>query len=152
VWVSENRDWVELRNQYGSTQGVANVSDVVQRGLVSAIFAWQGPTDKNPNGEPRYYANNLIAGGKLQQQSNAALYKNTRAAIRKLDRDPITGDNTPTMSQQPRTITGVTAPGSAGNPASKAKDRPSVPAAAAPGEPRPGPDFGGQAGDIGEAG
>jgi hypothetical protein len=56
------------------------------------------------------------------------------------------------MSLESRTIDGVTTPGVAGNPKSQAKDRPSVPATAAPGEPRPGPDFGGEAGDIGEAG
>jgi arsenite oxidase large subunit len=144
----EDGDWIQLRNQYATCDGVANVSDVCPLGLMSAIFAWQGPTDENPNGEPRYYANNLVAGGKLQQDSNAALYKNTRAAAKKLDRDPLTPDSAPTMSFEDRTVDGVSGQGSAGNPASKAKDKLSVPAKPAPGEPRPGPDFGAGGGDI----
>ena len=57
-----------------------NVSDICPPGVMSAIFGWQGPSDENPIGEPQYYANNLVAGGKLQQKSNAAFFKNTRAA------------------------------------------------------------------------
>jgi arsenite oxidase large subunit len=135
-------DWIQLENQYATTDGVVNVSDVCPPGVMSAIFAWQGPSDENPNGEPQYYANNLVAGGKLQQPSNAALYKNTRAAAKKLDRDPITAESTPTMSFDDRTVDGVTSPGSAGNPESQAKDRLKVPVRPGPGEPRPGPDFG----------
>jgi arsenite oxidase large subunit len=135
-------DWIQLENQYATTDGVVNVSDEVPPGVMSTIFAWQGPSDKNPSGEPQYYANNLVAGGKLQQPSNAALYKNTRAAARKLDRDPITAENTPTMSFEERTVDGVTRPGSAGNPESEAKERLRVPVKPGPGEPRPGPDFG----------
>jgi hypothetical protein len=115
---------------------------------MSAIFAWQGPSDESPNGEPQYYANNLVAGGKLQQKSNAALYKNTRAAAKKLDRDPITAENTPTMSLQDRTVEGVKSPGEAGNPNSRVNDKLRVPAKPAPGEPRPGPDFGAGGGDV----
>jgi anaerobic selenocysteine-containing dehydrogenase len=135
-------DWIQLENQYATTDGVVNVSDVVPRGVMSAIFAWQGPSDENPNGEPKYYANNLVAGGKLQQASNAALYKNTRAAAKKLDREPITAESAPTMSFADRTVDGVEAPGSAGNPESDAKDTIKVPAKPLPGEPRPGPEFG----------
>jgi arsenite oxidase large subunit len=135
-------DWIQLENQYATCDGVVNVSDVCPPGVMSAIFAWQGPSDENPNGEPQYYANNLVAGGKLQQPSNAALYKNTRAAAKKLDRKPITAENTPTMSFDDRTVDGVTSPGSAGNPESDAEDRLSVPVKPGPGEPRPGPDFG----------
>jgi arsenite oxidase large subunit len=145
-------DWVELSNQYGTTNGVAKVSDEVPRGVMSAIFAWQGPTDSNPNGEPQYYANNLVAGGKLQQKSNAALYKNTRAAAKKLDRAPITADSAPTRSPQERSVAGVTAATSDGNPESKAKDTLSVPAQAPTGEPPPTPDFGPEAGDLGQPG
>jgi arsenite oxidase large subunit len=135
-------DWLQLSNQYATCDGVVNVSDVVPPRVMSAIFAWQGPSDQNPNGEPRYYANNLIAGGKLQQHSNAALYKNTRAAAKKLDRDSITPESAPTMSFQDRTVDGVAEKGSAGNPESKAEDRLRVPVRPGPGEPRPGPDFG----------
>jgi arsenite oxidase large subunit len=145
-------DWVQLSNQFGACDGVANVSDVCPPGVASVLFAWQGPTDTDPNGEPRYYANNLVAGGRLQQDSNAALFKNTRAALAKLNRTPITSAAASATSFQDRTSDGITAPGVAGNPASTAKDRESVPARAAPGEDRPGPDFGGQAGDLGEAG
>jgi arsenite oxidase large subunit len=141
-------DWIQLSNQYATCDGVTNVSDVCPPGVMSAIFAWQGPTDENPNGEPRYYANNLVAGGKLQQKSNAALYKNTRAAAKKLDRDPITADNAPTMSLQDRTVDGVKSTGEAGNPNSRVKDKLRVPAKPAPGEPRPGPDFGAGGGDV----
>src|ERR671919_305112 len=141
-------DWMQLENQYATCDGVANVSDVCPPGVMSAIFAWQGPSDENPNGEPQYYANNLVAGGKLQQASNAALYKNTRAAAKKLDRDPITAENTPTMSFADRTVDGVTTPGSAGNPESEAEDRLRVPVKPRPGEPRPGPDFGAAGGDV----
>jgi hypothetical protein len=52
------------------------------------------------------------------------------------------------MSFENRTVDGGGARGSAGNPASKAKDRLSVPAKPAPGEPRPGPDFGAGGGDV----
>jgi hypothetical protein len=52
------------------------------------------------------------------------------------------------MSFQDRTIDGVTERGSAGNPRSRAKDRLSVPVEPAPGEPRPGPDFGAGGGDV----
>jgi hypothetical protein len=114
---------------------------------MSAIFAWQGPSDDSPNGEPRYYANNLVAGGKLQQESNAALYKNTRAKATKLDRDPLTPDRASTMSFQDRTVDGVEG-GSAGNPKSEAEDRLRVPVEPGPGEPRPGPDFGAGGGDV----
>ncbi len=141
-------DWIQLSNQYATTDGVANVSEVVPPGVMSAIFAWQGPSDDNPNGKPQYYANNLVAGGKLQQPSNAALYKNTRAAAKKLDRAPIGVDQAPTRSFEPRSVEGVTSPGSAGNPNSKAKDKLSVPVKPAPGEPRPGPDFGAGGGDV----
>ena len=48
--------------------------------MISAIFGWQGPSDDNPFGEPQYYANNLVAGGHLQQKSNGAFFKNTRGA------------------------------------------------------------------------
>lgn len=141
-------DWVELSNQYATCEGVANVSDVCPAGVMSAVFAWQGPSDENPNGEPRFYANNLVAGGKLQQDSNAALFKNTRAALKKIDREPLTADTAPTMSFQDRTAEGESGRGAAGNPASEAEDRLRVPAKPAPGEPRPGPDFGAAGGDV----
>src|SRR5918996_1162821 len=133
-------DWMQLENQYATCDGVVNVSDVCPAGVMSAIFAWQGPSDKDPNGEPQYYANNLIAGGKLQQESNAALYKNTRAAAKKLDRDPVTPEVAPTMSLQDRTIVDFKG-GVAGNPQSKAKDLLEVPARPAPGEPPAAADF-----------
>lgn len=107
-------DWLELTNQYGTSQGVANVSDVVPPGVLSMIFAWHGPTDKSETGEPMLYANNLVAGGTLQQASNAAYFKNTRAALRRLDRTPITGQSAPSMSLQARTVRGMGQGGSAG--------------------------------------
>jgi len=118
-------DWAELSNQYSATQGVVNVSDQVQPGLVSAIFGWQGPTDNDPNGVPAYYANNLIGGGPLQQKSNGAFYKNTRAALRKLDKPPRTAQNTPGLSEKDR-YGHVKAAGVDGNPKSKAKNFVSV--------------------------
>jgi arsenite oxidase large subunit len=133
-------DWVQLENQYATCDGVANVSDVCPPGVMSVIFGWQGPSDQNPNGEPRYYANNLVAGGNLQQPSNAALYKNTRAKATKLEREPVTAENTPTMSFEDRTVKGSKS-GSAGNPASKAQDKIQVPAVPDPTEPKPEPDF-----------
>ena len=114
-------DWAELANQYSKTQGVVNVSDQVQPGLVSAVFGWQGSTDDNPNGVPAYYANNLIGGGPLQQKSNGAFYKNSRAALRKLDRPPRTARNTPGLSEKDR-YGHVKGPGADGNPKSKAKN------------------------------
>ena len=119
-------DWAELTNQYSATQGVVNVSDQVQPGLVSMIFAWQGPSDNNPNGMPAYYANNLIGGGpNLQQKSNGAFYKNSRAALRKLDRAPVTAQSAPGLSEKDRygKVKGV---GVDGNPRSKAKNFVSV--------------------------
>jgi arsenite oxidase large subunit len=119
-------DWAELSNQYSSTQGVVNVSDQVQPGLVSAIFGWQGPSDDNPNGVPAYYANNLVAGGaSVQQKSNGAFYKNTRAALRKLDKPPRTAQNTPGLSEKDR-YGKVKGPGVDGNPKSTAKNFVSV--------------------------
>ncbi len=114
-------DWAELRNQFSSCQGVVNVSDGVPPGVISAIFGWQGPTDKNEFGEPRFYANNLIAGGPLQQTSNGAFFKNTRAALKKIKRPPITAENAPDFSLKPR-YGPVDAIGSAGDPRSKAKN------------------------------
>jgi arsenite oxidase large subunit len=114
-------DWAELSNQYSRCEGVVNVSNEVQRGLISAIFGWQGPSDDNPFGMPQYYANNLVAGGDLQQKSNGAFFKNTRGALRKLDRPPITAANAPGYSLKPR-FGRVTARGEAGNPDSKAQN------------------------------
>src|ERR687897_1608891 len=132
-------DWVQLENQYATCDGVANVSDVCPPGVMSVIFGWQGPSDQNPNGEPRYYANNLVAGGNLQQPSNAALYKNTRAKATKLEREPVTAQSQPTMSFQDRTVDGVTGGGAAGNPQSKAEDKIQVPAVPDPSDPKPEP-------------
>jgi anaerobic selenocysteine-containing dehydrogenase len=119
-------DWAEISNQYSTTQGVVNVSDQVPAGVVSAIFAWQGPSDSNPNGDPQYYANNLVAGGSnVQQKSNGAFYKNTRGALRKLDKPPRTAKNTPGLSEKDR-YGKVKAAGVDGNPKSKAKNFVSV--------------------------
>jgi anaerobic selenocysteine-containing dehydrogenase len=118
-------DWAELSNQYSKTQGVVNVTDEVQPGLVSALFGWQAPSDDNPNGVPAYYANNLIGGGPLQQKSNGAFYKNSRAALRKLDKPPRTAENTPGLSEKDR-YGHVKAPGVDGNPQSTAKNFTSV--------------------------
>jgi arsenite oxidase large subunit len=133
-------DWVKLENQFSSTEGVVNVSEVCPEGVMSVIFGWQAPSDQNPNGEPAFYANNLVAGGKLQQPSNAAFYKNTRANATKIDREPITAESTSTMSFEDRTIVGFQG-GAGGNPESKAKDLIEVPAKPEPGEPPPNADF-----------
>jgi arsenite oxidase large subunit len=114
-------DWAELRNQFSSCQGVVNVSDAVPAGVISAIFGWQGPTDSNEFGEPRFYANNLIAGGPLQQTSNGAFFKNTRAALKKVKRPRITAENAPDFSLKPR-YGPVDAIGADGDPRSKAKN------------------------------
>jgi arsenite oxidase large subunit len=115
-------DWAELSNQYSATQGVVNVSDQVQPGLVSAIFGWQGPSDSSPNGDPQYYANNLVAGGaNVQQKSNGAFYKNTRGALKKLSKPPKTALNAPGLSEKDR-YGHVKTLGVDGNPASKAKN------------------------------
>src|ERR687892_116257 len=114
-------DWLRLENQYSATEGVANVSEVCPPGVMSVLFAWQGPTDENPEGESRFYANNLVAGGRLQQPSNAAFYKNTRAKATKLDLEALTPESAPTMSFDDRTITDFKG-GAAGNPESQAKD------------------------------
>jgi hypothetical protein len=100
---------------------VVNVTDEVPPGLVSALFGWQGPSDASPSGVPAYYANNLIGGGPLQQKSNGAFYKNSRAAIRKLDKPPITAQNAPGLSEKERTGSAL-GQGSDGNPASTAKN------------------------------
>jgi hypothetical protein len=100
---------------------VVNVSDAVPAGVISAIFGWQGPTDSNEFGEPRFYANNLIAGGPLQQTSNGAFFKNTRAALKKVKRPRITAENAPDFSLKPR-YGPVDAIGAAGDPRSKAKN------------------------------
>jgi arsenite oxidase large subunit len=114
-------DWAELSNQYSKTQGVVNVTDEVQPGLVSALFGWQGPSDDKSTGVPAYYANNLIGGGPLQQKSNGAFYKNSRAALRKLNKPPRTAENTPGLSEKERTGH-AKARGADGNPQSKAKN------------------------------
>jgi arsenite oxidase large subunit len=118
-------DWAEVRNQFSACEGVVNVSDQVPRGVISAIFGWQGPSDDNPFGVARYYANNLVAGGPLQQKSNGAFFKNTRGALRKLDRTRRTARNTPGLSEKDR-YARVSGPGEAGDPASKAKNFVSV--------------------------
>jgi arsenite oxidase large subunit len=114
-------DWAEVRNQFSSCQGVVNVSDEVQPGLISAIFGWQGHSDDNPYGMPQYYANNLVAGGPMQQKSNGAFFKNTRGALRKIARPPVTARSNPTFSLKDR-YGHVTGPGEDGNPDSKAKN------------------------------
>jgi arsenite oxidase large subunit len=114
-------DWAEVSNQFSRCEGVVNVSDEVQPGLISAIFGWQGPSDDNPFGMPQHYSNNLVAGGPLQQNSNGAFFKNTRGALRKLDRAPITAANAPGYSVKPRNAR-VAALGVDGNPRSKAKN------------------------------
>jgi arsenite oxidase large subunit len=118
-------DWAEVRNQFSACEGVVNVSEQVPPGLISAIFGWQGATDDNPFGVPRYYANNLVAGGPLQQKSNGAFFKNTRGALTKLIRAARTASNTPGLSEKDRTAS-VSGPGEAGDPDSKAKDFVSV--------------------------
>jgi arsenite oxidase large subunit len=121
-------DWAEVSNQFSRCEGVVNVSDEVPPGLISAIFGWQGYTDNNKFGMPQYYSNNLVAGGAdNQQKSNGAFFKNARAALRKLNRAPITGRNAPGFSLKNREGHAVVAPGSAGNPDSKAKEFVSVP-------------------------
>ena len=39
------------RNQFSACEGVVNVSKQVPRGVISAIFGWQGPSDDNPFGD-----------------------------------------------------------------------------------------------------
>ena len=95
-------DWAEVANQFGRCQGVVNVTDMVQPGLIGAIFGWQGPSDNNPFGMPQYYANNLVAGGDAQQKSNGAFFKNARGSLRKLKRAPRTASNTPGLSEKQR--------------------------------------------------
>ena len=95
-------DWAEVANQFGRCQGVVNVTDMVQPGLIGAIFGWQGPSDNNPFGMPQYYANNLVAGGDAQQKSNGAFFKNARGSLRKLNRAPRTASNTPGLSEKQR--------------------------------------------------
>jgi arsenite oxidase large subunit len=114
-------DWGQLYNQYSTCFGVVNVTDEVQPGLVSAIFAWQGPSDDNPYGMPQYYANNLVAGGELQQKSNGAFFKNTRAGLKKAKVPGLTTRNTPGLSEKAR-YGHVTAHGADGNPNSTAKN------------------------------
>jgi arsenite oxidase large subunit len=115
-------DWAELSNQYSATHGVVNVSPQVPPGLISAIFGWAGPHDENPNGNPQFYANNLVAGGAdVQQKSNGAFFKNTRAALRKLDQPPITATTAPGLSEKNR-YGHVSSLGVDGNPKSNAKN------------------------------
>jgi arsenite oxidase large subunit len=119
-------DWAELSNQFSRTQGVVNVTTEVPPGVISALFGWQGPNDSNPNGDPQFYANNLVAGGAAnQQKSNGAFYKNARAALKKLNRAPRTAKNSPGLSGKDRVGT-FKGQGSAGNPDSKAKNFVSV--------------------------
>jgi len=110
-----------VRNQFSACKGAVNVSQQVPPGLISAIFGWQGATDGTPFGVPRYYANNLVAGGPLQQKSNGAFFKNTRGALRKLDKAPRTARNSPGLSEKNR-YARVSGPGEAGDPDSKANN------------------------------
>jgi len=57
----------------------------------------------------------------LQQKSNGAFFKNTRAALRKIDRAPINAGNAPGFSLKAR-YGRVDGPGEAGNPESKARN------------------------------
>ena len=113
--------WAEVSNQFGRCEGVVNVSDEVPPGVISAIFGWQGPSDTNPFGMPQFYANNLVAGGDLQQKSNGAFFKNTRGALKKIARSKRTAKNTPGLSEKSR-IGHVSDGGVDGNPKSKAKN------------------------------
>jgi arsenite oxidase large subunit len=119
-------DWAEVSNQFAACQGVVNVSTEVPPGVISALFGWQGPNDSNPNGNPQFYANNLVAGGAAnQQKSNGAFYKNARAALKKLNRAPRTAKNTPGLSEKDR-VNHFHGQGEDGNPDSKAKNFVSV--------------------------
>jgi hypothetical protein len=94
--------------------------------VISALFGWQGPSDSNPNGNPQFYANNLVAGGTAnQQKSNGAFYKNARGALKKLNRKPKTAANAPGLSEKDR-VGRFKGEGQAGNPDSKAKNFVSV--------------------------
>ena len=71
---------------------------------MSAIFGWQGPSDENPFGSRSYYANNLVAGGPLQQKSNGAFFKNTRAGAAQARPGAAHGAATrPALSEKDRT-------------------------------------------------
>ena len=71
---------------------------------------------------PRYYANNLVAGGPLQQKSNGAFFKNTRGALRKLDRARRTATQHARPVREGPLHAREPAPGEAGDPDSKAKN------------------------------
>jgi anaerobic selenocysteine-containing dehydrogenase len=119
-------DWAEVSNQFSRTEGVVNVTTEVPPGVISALFGWQGPNDSSPNGDPQFYANNLVAGGaEAQQKSNGAFYKNARGALKKLNRAPKTAKNAPGLSEKDR-VGHFKGLGSDGNPNSKAKNFVSV--------------------------
>jgi arsenite oxidase large subunit len=122
----EDGDWAQLTNQFGASQGVVNVSTEVPPGVISALFGWAGPNDSNPNGNPEFYSNNLVAGGAAnQQKSNGAFYKNARAALKKLNRAPKTAKNAPGLSEKDR-VGHFKGQAEDGNPDSKAKNFVSV--------------------------
>ena len=115
-------DWAEVANQFWRCQGVVNVSDMVQPGLIGAIFGWQGPSDNNPFGMPQYYANNLVAGGDAQQKSNGAFFKNARGVAAQAQ--PRTAHGAEHARAAPRRSASAWSPdrGEDGNPDSKAKN------------------------------
>ncbi|UYG98240.1 molybdopterin oxidoreductase family protein [Cytobacillus firmus] len=72
----KNGDWIKISNQFGETEAIASVTDIVPVGVLSVVFAY-----------PFKYINNLSAS--IRSKRNGAYFKNTRANIEKINKPDI---------------------------------------------------------------
>ena len=104
-------DWAELRNQFPLPGPGERLRRGAARGDLGHLRLAGPHGQERVRRAARFYANNLIAGGPLQQTSNGAFFKNTRAALKKIKRPPITAENAPHFSLKPRIRPRVTPSG-----------------------------------------
>ena len=84
------------RNQFSRCEGVVNVSDEVPARADLGDLRLAGPERRQPVRRCRSTTPTTSSpAATLQQKSNGAFFKNTRGALRKLDRAPRTAANTP---------------------------------------------------------
>ena len=116
-------DWAEVANQFSRCQGVVNVTDEVQPGLISAHLRLAGPQRQQPVRRCRsYYANNLVAGGDAAAEVQRRVLQEHPRALRKLKRAPRTAEQHARAVREGRASAAVNGPGEDGNPDSKAKN------------------------------
>ncbi|WP_017755308.1 molybdopterin oxidoreductase family protein [Calidifontibacillus oryziterrae] len=70
-------DWLKLHNELGELEVVADVTDVVPKGVLAVVFAY-----------PFKYVNQLQSS--VRSKRNGAHFKNTHAAVEKIAKKPFT--------------------------------------------------------------